>query len=148
MSVVNPTVTHKCWMLYYWSVLVYVYLLRKGHLRAVGWRPIEAVVFLTGRRIAADLGRVLLAADQSDVARTQLIERVLEAAVRHEATLTKRQFALTDGLAMSTGAAQSGLAIRIAMATGSLNVPNKGKLVRQYNGIKTKVSIYLPSDSK
>jgi hypothetical protein len=75
------------------------------------------------------LGRVLLAADQSDVARTQLIERVFQAAFRHEATLTKRQFALTDGLAVSTGAAKSGLAIRIAMATGSLNIPNKSKLV-------------------
>ena len=98
-----------------------LYLLRKRHLRAVG--PIETVVFLAGRRVA-DLVWVLLSADQADVARTQLIERVLETPVRNEATLTKRQFALTNGLAMSTGTAKSGLTVRIAMATGSLNIPN------------------------
>lgn len=96
-------------------------MLRKRHLRAVG--PIETVVFLVGRRVA-DLVWVLLPADQADVARTQLIERVLEPPIRNEATLTKRQFTLTNGLAVSTGTAKSGLTVRIAMATGSLNIPN------------------------
>ena len=103
-------------------------MLRKRHLRAVG--PIETVVFLVGRRVA-DLVWVLLPADQANVARTQLIERVLEPPIRNEATLTKRKFALKNGLVVLTGTAKSSLTVQIAMATGSLNIlnsQNKDKL--------------------
>jgi len=61
-------------------------------------------------------GLVQLGADEPHLARAQLIETVLQSAVRHVAALSGRQLPLAHGLAVTTGAAKSRLAVRTSMA--------------------------------
>ena len=62
-------------------------------------------------------GLVQLGANEPHLARTQLIETVLQSAVRHVAALSRRQLALAHGLAVTTGAAKSRLTVRTSVAS-------------------------------
>lgn len=61
----------------------------------------------------------LLSADKAAVTRAELIEGVLQSAVRNEAALAEGELTLTDGLSVPPGAAESSLAIRVGMTTGT-----------------------------
>ncbi len=65
---------------------------------------------------ALRLGGRRLRADETLVARAQLVERVLESAVGHVAALAHRQATLADRLAVPPGAAQARLAVAAAVA--------------------------------